>query len=111
MLDKLLPQEHTHFPGKTLIVSQNDIEDHKKPIDGAGILQVYLDVQRGAGDRLPPCPDGVDTAPWKHWPPEGTLFLIVIVDGGTNLLKQCLGSVNMILHIISRSVGLCIEVC
>ena len=98
MLHKLLAQEDTKLPGESLIVPQNDIEDHEESVDGAGVLQVYLDIQWGTGYSLPSCPDGVDATPRKHWPPEGAVLFIVIIDGRPNLLKQRLRPEKMIVQ-------------
>lgn len=91
VLHKLPPQEHGHLPREGLVVPQDDIEEHEEAIDGAGVLQADLHVQRYAGDGLAACPDGVHAPPRQHGPPERTVLFIVVVEGSPDLLEQSFG--------------------
>lgn len=88
VLHKLLAQEDSQLPGEALVVAQDHIQDHEEAVNGAGVLQVDFDVQRSARYGLPPCLDGKDATPREHRPPEGAVLFIIVVDGGTNFLKQ-----------------------
>lgn len=90
VLHKLLAQEHSQLPGKALVVPQDHIQDHEEAIDGAGVFEVDFDVQRGAGYSLSPCFNSKDAPPRQHRPPEGAILFLIVVDGGTDFLKQCL---------------------
>jgi len=90
VLHELLAQEDAELPGEAVVVPQDHVQDHEEAVDGAGVLQVDLDVQRGAGYGLASRPDGVDAAPGEHRPPEGAVLFIVVIDGRPDLFKQCL---------------------
>lgn len=101
MLHKLLAQEDSQLPGKALVVPENHIEDHEEAVDGTGVFQADFDVQRGARYGLSSCLDVKDASPREHRPPEGTLRFLIVVDGGTNLLKQRLGSEETVNRTVS----------
>lgn len=94
VLHEALAQERRHLSGEAAVVSQDDVEQHEEAVDGAGVLQADLDVQRRAGDGLPSRSDGEHAAPGQNGPPEPSLALRVIVDGGADLLEQRLGPVT-----------------
>lgn len=48
VLHEPLAQEDCQLPGEALVVPQDHVQDHEEAIDGAGVLQVDLDVQRRA---------------------------------------------------------------
>lgn len=89
MIHKLLPEEDCQLPVEALVVSQDHIQDHEEAINGACVFQLDLHIQRDAGYGLPPCLNGEDAPPRKHGPPEGAILLVIVVYGGTNLLKKC----------------------
>lgn len=90
VLHELLPQEDGQLPVEALVVSQDHVQDHEEPIDGACVFQLDLHVQGNAGDGLAPRLNGEDAPPREDRPPERAILLIVVVYGGTNLLKKCL---------------------
>lgn len=92
MLHELLAQEDGQLPVETLVVPQDHVQDHEEAIDGACVFQLDLHVQRDARYGLPSCLDGEDAPPWKHRPPEGAVFFVIVVDGGTDFFKQSLSS-------------------
>lgn len=88
MLHELLPQEDGQLSVEALVVSQDHIQDHEEAIDGACVFQLDLHVQRDAGYGLAPCLDCENAPPREHRPPEGAILHVIVVYGGSNLLKK-----------------------
>lgn len=91
VLHKALPQEQTHFPAESLVVPQDDVQEHEEAIDGAGVFQIDFYIQGYARDGLLTSPYGVHATPGEHRSPEGTKLCIVALDQSSDLFNQGLG--------------------
>lgn len=94
VLDEAAAQEQAQLSREAVVVSQDDVEQHEEAVDGAGVLQGDLHVQRRAGDGLASRSDGEHPPPRQNRTPERALALRVITDGGADLLEQRLGPVT-----------------
>lgn len=92
MFNKLLAEKDSKLPVETPVVPKNHIQDHEEAVDGACVLQLDLHVQGDAGHGFPPSPDGENSAPREHRPPERAVLFFIVVYGGTYLLKKRLSS-------------------
>lgn len=91
---ELLAQERCHLSGESVVVSQNDVQEHEEAVDRARVLQVDLHVQRCAGDGFSARSDGVNSSPGQHRPPEPHIALLLGIDGSPNLFIQGPGSIS-----------------